>query len=87
MNTITRPDPVITARWRIIVGLLHDIGPLDIVGRDWVQPTDDGLTFGDLHGRAAQEWVRQLDFIASNTTAPAAPRPGVGQGALKFPWE
>lgn len=77
-------DEALAARWKRVVGLLHDIGLLPVVGRDWVRPVPGGLEFKPLDGRAADEWLRFLDELAARLPEPARPAPGPGQLGLPF---
>lgn len=77
-------DEALAARRRRIGGLLHDIGLLPIVGRDWVRAVPGGLEFGPLDGRAADEWLRFIDALAERTPAPRRSTPGAGQLRIPF---
>ena len=78
-------DEALVARRRRIVGLLHDTGLLQIVGRDWVRTVPGGLEFGPLDGRAAEEWLRFVDALAERAPAPRRWTPGAGQLGIPFP--
>ncbi len=50
-------------RWRRIVRALHGLGLLDVVGRDWVRITPDGLAFAPLTAEVADRLARRLEDL------------------------
>ena len=70
-----RIDEVAAARWRRVVHRLHDIGLLGAVGPDWVRVVDGRFEFGDLEGKAAEEFLRVLDLLVDQVEPNLDPFP------------
>ena len=59
------PEPTQTQHGisRRLHAALYDLGLVDIVGGDWIQPAGDGFTVGDLSLRSADHLLRRLETL------------------------
>ena len=60
-----RPEPTPTQHGisRRLHAALYDLGLVDIVGSDWIQPAGEGFTVGDLSLRSADRLLYRLETL------------------------
>ena len=63
--------------------VFHDLGLLDVVGRDWVRPGEESFEFKALDHRTVARFMCRLQEIADGR-ADVDGRPGPGQIAFDF---
>lgn len=85
VNDIATFETRIGPRWRRIVRALHGLGLLDLVGRDWVAITPDGLAFGDLTAAQADRLARLLEDLENGKAPEPSSTPPPDHPRLEFP--
>lgn len=78
-------ETVIGPRWRRIVRALHGLGLLDVLGRDWVRITPDGLSFGALSATDADRLARRLEDLENGEVPTRSSTPPPDHPRFEFP--